>query len=117
MKLEAINRQPVMPHGRDRAGRRGGQGDKVAPCVVKLIAVAHPNGGFMRNIVKKGLGRVEHTTFRTPELACRGRINLGAQRPASQLHPVADSQNGHSQREETRIALRSSCLVNARRAA
>ena len=117
MKLEPVDRQLVMPHRRDRAGRGRGQGQKTGPGVVELIAMAHPDGRFLRDVAKERLGRIQHMTLGAAELACRRRVDLAPQHLAGQLHPVADPQDRQPQLEDRRIALRRPGFVNTRRPA
>ena len=48
VELHAVERLVAMPHGGEGAGGRGGQRDEIAGQVVNLIAVAHPDGRFLR---------------------------------------------------------------------
>ncbi len=115
VKLETINRQPVMAGRGDRARRGGGQRDEIGTQVLDLVAVTHPDDNLTRDILKQRLSRIDHAAGGAAELACRGRNDLGTQIQARQLHPVANPQDRHAQREDPRIAAGSAGFVDAGR--
>ncbi len=57
MKLQAVDRQPLVLDGRDRAGRGARQRHEIAGDVRHLIAVAHPHFGLLRHAGKQTVGR------------------------------------------------------------
>ena len=116
MKLQAVDRQSAMLDRGDRASAGLGQRHEIAGDGRHLIAVAHPDFGFVGDPVEQ-IG-VRHDPHMGPAIfAGRSAFDLPAQRLADQLHAVADAQHGNAQLENRRIAMRSAGFVNARRAA
>src|SRR5262245_46958867 len=107
-----------MPHGRDRARWRDGQGNEVASHALNLITVAHPHDRIVRNIMKERLGRVERPAFHSPEFTARRIGKDGNPKGFTyQLHPVTDPEDRNAELENPWIAVRGARLVDARRPA
>ena len=118
MELEPVERERLVLHGGDRAGRGHGQRDEAGAGVVNLVAVAHPDDGLVRHVVEEGLGGIEDPALGPAELASRGRaLDLAPQGLGRQLHAVADPQHRDAHPEERRVAVRGARLVDAARAA
>ena len=116
MELHAVERAGLVARGGVRAGGRGRQRDEVRRQLVHLIAVAHPDGGF--------LGKTAHERVicgdakpRAAIFARFGGLDLTAQDLRADLHAVTDPQDRHAQLEDLGIAAGCARFVHAARSA
>ena len=87
------------------AGGRGRQRDKIRRQIVHLIAVAHPDGGLLRQALRRADHPAVTRQLRPAIFARLGRLHLPAEDLRAKLHAVADAEDRHAQIENFRIAL------------
>src|SRR5262249_51076347 len=104
-----------MADGRHGASGGCSEGDKFAVDCFYLVAVAHPDDGFLGDASEKPVLFVDPATG-AAEFPAGGRLDLAAQRLTGELHPVADAQNRNPKLEEGRITPGCAGLIDASRA-
>src|SRR5262249_32495770 len=116
MELPTKYRRGAMAHGGDWARVGPRQRQPFAVNRLHLIAVAHPDDGFHGNAGKNGV-RVLDVAVGPAKFAADAWTHLPAKGLASELHPIADAENGNAEIENRRIALRRVGGIDAGRAA
>src|SRR5581483_11480625 len=100
-----------------RARIRGGNADEIAVHIPHLVAVTHPGNHVVGNSRKEMIGLIENVNVRPAELALRRWLDLAAQSLAGEMQAIADAEDGNPQFKDGRVALRSTRIVHAGRAA
>ena len=116
MKLQTVERQRVMPNRRMGAGVGRGESAEVRFDVLNLVAVAHPDSRVVRHVLDEGV--VSFTVAeRMPEFPRGAGDHLAFKRTTEFPHPVADAEDRDTEFENSRIGMRCTLGVHARRAA